>query len=349
MHKNNDISLYNKLKIKFITDLTIWFLFSGTLGLLLYNSYSEVVVFSVTIVFLLIYLLKTYLLRKWIFSSFQSILEKDLEQTQDSIVNILETNKRQKELIESVAKLAENFKNFCFKLQNFTGTTKTSTLKISEKTKKTISFADENYINIKNSIEKMNILRQQIQIIAGMILELSEHIEQVSSTISVVENIAEQTNMLALNTAVEAARAGEHGKGFAVVAGEIRKLADESKQATHKITSMITNIQQVTNSTVLATEEGANEIESTVKIVQMLDTNANSLKTFINDILLNLENISFQIETQEFTTQEAEELIKDLEKNTVLSAEMLDKTNRNIELLSQASDSFNQTILENRN
>lgn len=348
MQNNGNISLYNKLKTKFIVDIIVWTMFSSIVSLLLLNTPNKFLAISVVVFFFILYILKTLVLKKWIFSSFRQTLQRDLEQAQESIMDLMDTSVRQRELVATLSRLTENFKNFNYKLQNYAGTTKNSTTKIAEKTKKTINFAEENYINIKTGIEKMNILREQIQIIAGLILDLSEHVEQISTTVSVVENIAEQTNMLALNTAVEAARAGEHGKGFAVVAGEIRKLADESKQATHKITSMINNIQQVANSTVLATEEGANEIELTVKIVQTLDTNANSLKSFINDILLNLENVAFQMDSQSFSTSEADEFIKELEKNTFLSSEMLDKTVDSLNLLNQASDSFNQTILEDK-
>ena len=135
----------------------------------------------------------------------------------------------------------------------------------------------------------MLVLRQKIQMIAELILELSEHSQQIGNTISVVDDIAEQTNMLALNAAVEAARAGEHGKGFAVVAGEIRKLADESKQAITKITSLTSNIQYTTNSTVMATEEGSKEIESVVKDINSVSANSETLLNLIKEILDSLE------------------------------------------------------------
>ena len=138
----------------------------------------------------------------------------------------------------------------------------------------------------------MLVLRQKIQMIAELILELSEHSQQIGNTISVVDDIAEQTNMLALNAAVEAARAGEHGKGFAVVAGEIRKLADESKQAITKITSLTSNIQYTTNSTVMATEEGSKEIESVVKDINVLSSGSENLLKQIKEILDSLDTLN---------------------------------------------------------
>ncbi len=138
----------------------------------------------------------------------------------------------------------------------------------------------------------MLVLRQKIQMIAELILELSEHTQQIGNTISVVDDIAEQTNMLALNAAVEAARAGEHGKGFAVVAGEIRKLADESKQAITKITSLTSNIQYTTNSTVMATEEGSKEIEAVVKDINSVSVNSETLLNYIENILDSLGTLN---------------------------------------------------------
>lgn len=144
---------------------------------------------------------------------------------------------------------------------------------------------------VENS-EKLDFLKQRIQIIADLILDLSEYNQQIGSNVGLVEDIAEQTNMLALNAAVEAARAGEHGKGFAVVASEIRKLADESKQATTKISSLINDIQNVTNSTVMATEEGTKEIEQVVKTSSFTKSNLEEITNGVKSISENVSRIT---------------------------------------------------------
>lgn len=96
---------------------------------------------------------------------------------------------------------------------------------------------------------------------AGKVQELGDHSQQIGEIIQVIDDIAEQTNLLALNAAIEAARAGEHGKGFAVVADEVRKLAERSGKATKEIAELINTIQRGTAGAVEAMEAGTREVE----------------------------------------------------------------------------------------
>jgi methyl-accepting chemotaxis protein len=104
----------------------------------------------------------------------------------------------------------------------------------------------ETDINLSLKI-KMEQVQQQI-------MRLSEHLGQIYNITNVVTDLANQTNMLALNASVEAVRAGENGKGFGVVATEIRKLADQSRKSSEKISSIVSDIQTAATITVRVTE-----------------------------------------------------------------------------------------------
>ncbi|MGR3177464.1 MAG: methyl-accepting chemotaxis protein [Candidatus Anammoxibacter sp.] len=116
-----------------------------------------------------------------------------------------------------------------------------------------------------NIIEEMDRIRKQSGLVAESIVKLSEQTQSIGEIIATVDDIAEQSNLLAVNAAIEAARAGEHGKGFTVVAQEVRSLADQSKRATTQIKNILTDIQKATSSAVMATEQGSKAVEAGAK------------------------------------------------------------------------------------
>jgi methyl-accepting chemotaxis protein len=114
---------------------------------------------------------------------------------------------------------------------------------------------------VEKTIDSITQTRARVEGIAENILALSEQTQQVGEIIDTVNDIAAQSNILALNASVEAARAGEYGKGFAVVAVEVRNLAEQSRQATAQVRAILSDIQKATNATVMATEEGTKQVE----------------------------------------------------------------------------------------
>ena len=113
-------------------------------------------------------------------------------------------------------------------------------------------------------VDGMQTIRNTINDLANDIRQLGTNSEQIGDIVKVIDRIAEQTNLLALNAAIEAARAGEHGRGFAVVASEIRKLADGSVQATKEIAGHITSTQAVIGEVVGAMERLTDRVEDSV-------------------------------------------------------------------------------------
>lgn len=108
----------------------------------------------------------------------------------------------------------------------------------------------------------MKDIRNQMDTIAQSIVQLSEQSQHIGDIVYVVNDLADQSNILAVNASIEASKAGEEGKGFTVVAREIRNLADQSKQAVAQIQSILADIQKATSTAVMITEEGGKAVES---------------------------------------------------------------------------------------
>lgn len=174
---------------------------------------------------------------------------------------------------------------------------------LSDKSKKT---AEEGTESIGNFIDQINVIDKTMRNTAISIKGLNDRSVQIGKIISVITNIAGQTNLLSLNAAVEATRAGDAGKGFAVVADEIRKLADQSSTAARQITGVILDIQGETEKITESITIGVKEVDGAARMVskvhEVLDNiDRSSLKvndeiklisTSINKLLDNVTRIN---------------------------------------------------------
>ena len=119
--------------------------------------------------------------------------------------------------------------------------------------------------SVEETLGGMSRIREQMELIAGSIVRMSEQSQAIGEIIATVNDLAEQSNLLAVNAAIEAAKAGEQGKGFAVVAQEVKSLAEQSKQATTQVRGILGDVQKATSSAVMATEQGSKVVEAGVK------------------------------------------------------------------------------------
>lgn len=247
--------------------------------------------------------------RAELIKSINRYIDDDYKEYRKLSSKILQSNEKQRQNTQKYSNLLENviqntrlFKNTVIKSKEKTQNINTKLQETYDDSSKEAKMLEENISTIQN-------LKHKIQIIAELIIELTDYVKQIGSTVSIVENISEQTNMLALNAAVEAARAGEYGKGFAVVAGEIRKLADESKQATNKITTLVSEIEQTTSSTIIATEDGAKEVEKSSKFVTDISQNIAVIVNNIKNLTVEANEIlNSSIEHQSISNDLSEDI-----------------------------------------
>jgi len=169
----------------------------------------------------------------------------------------------------------------------------------ASRARQALTLTGEGSSAVKQTLLGMSSLKSKVEAIAEQILRLSEHTSQISNITNLVSDLANQTNLLALNAAVEAARAGEHGKGFAVVAAEIRKLADQSKKSAERINTLVMDIQNATNATVMATEEGTKTVDEgthlTHRTVEVFDGLAASITSVFESTQQTMLNVKQQL------------------------------------------------------
>ena len=151
------------------------------------------------------------------------------------------------------------------------------------------SYSRDGAKTVQETIAGMEVIRSKVGMSAVKVEEMGTRSEEIGAILETIEDIASQTNLLALNAAIEAARAGEQGKGFAVVADEVRKLAERSSLATKEIGTLIKGIQNTVNEAVGAMQDSASEVEAGV-------ARANSAGTVLGNILVAAESVHKQAE-----------------------------------------------------
>ncbi len=171
---------------------------------------------------------------------------------------------------------------------------------------------------VSETIQGMQEIANVVRESGESVRKLAESANQIGEIVGVIDDIADQTNLLALNAAIEAARAGEQGRGFAVVADEVRKLAERTGKATGEITEMIKGIQTETNEAVQSMEKGVKEVDNGRELTDKAGSSLNEIVTMSGQVVDMIQQIATASEEQ---SSAAEQISQNMENIATIARE----------------------------
>ncbi len=263
-----------------------------------------------------------------------------VEQLRRAIENVSRGAQAQAEAVSKMAALTGSLSS---SIQQVAGNANA----VSVESNNAATAAREGSTTVADTIEGMETIREKVGFSAKKVQEMGNRSDQIGAIVETIDDIASQTNLLALNAAIEAARAGEHGKGFAVVADEVRKLAERSSAATKEIGSLIRGIQETVAEAVTAMNESAAEVETGTE-------RASKAGTALENILKAAEAVNEQAQLAASAVSQMGSLSNELvaaaddvsaivEENTAATEEMAAGSNE----ITQAIDNIASVSEEN--
>jgi methyl-accepting chemotaxis protein len=209
---------------------------------------------------------------------------------------------------------------------------------VSESALKMTQISHSGTKSTKESLEGMNQIQLQMNSVADSMVRLSEQTQAIGQIIAAVDDLAAQSNLLAVNASIEAAKAGEQGRGFSVVAQEVRSLAEQSKQATNQVRNILNDIQKATSTAVMATDQSSKVVETGVKQSSETGQSIQLLAGSVNEAAQAATQIAASSQQQLVGVDQvasAMENIKQASVQNVASAQQLEASAHNLNDLGQ--------------
>ncbi|MFL5351042.1 methyl-accepting chemotaxis protein [Archangium sp.] len=199
---------------------------------------------------------------------------------------------------------------------------------------------------VDEAIAAMSSVREQVESIATRILALAEQAQAIGDIITTVNDISEQTHMLALNASIEASRAGEHGRGFAVVAAEVKALADQSKKATAQVRQILGQIQKATQGAVMTTEAGTQSVAAATRVVTQAGATIQTLGELLGQASITAAQISASANQQATGISQIRQAMRDVNQATQQSLSSTRSTERAVQNLNSMGQKLKTLLSE---
>ncbi len=197
---------------------------------------------------------------------------------------------------------------------------------------------------VTQTIQEMEKIEREVRQSAETIGKLAKSSEQIGHIVGVINDIADQTNLLALNAAIEAARAGEAGRGFAVVADEVRKLADRTAKATSEIAQMVKGIQEETGLAVRSMNSGIDQVHKGRELADKAGSSLNEILTTTQRVASIIHQIALATEQQSTATEEVSKSVEHISVVTRETATGAEESARTAEQLNHQAEALERMV-----
>lgn len=206
------------------------------------------------------------------------------------------------------------------------------------------TMADEGQQVVNKAVQGIQQVAVTVSESALLMAALGQRSDQIGQIVNVIKDIAEQTNLLALNAAIEAARAGEQGRGFAVVADEVRKLSERTATATAEISKMISAIQSETGSAVTTMEKGSRQVSDGVALANQAGQSLQNINTSVKRVVAMIAQISDATRSQSETTNEITKRVEHIAEMARENTSSVDETTHASRDLQQLSGNLQKLV-----
>ncbi|MCW8330659.1 methyl-accepting chemotaxis protein [Photobacterium sp. SDRW27] len=244
------------------------------------------------------------------FNTFMAALRQRLTEVSQSTESVATITIQLDHLVQAVTKRsveqAENVSNSAAAIEELATSSQSISEVVSVANQKMTRFEEhtQNTVRaINHAVTGMQSVQQETNTVAEKLHQLDSRANDINSIVEVIKDIADQTNLLALNAAIEAARAGEQGRGFAVVADEVRQLSERTAKATIEIGSMINTIQCDTSGTTDTMQLAVGQVDSCVQHADQANDSLNGFRTEITSVTEGMEEIAESVKEQAFAAE----------------------------------------------
>lgn len=199
---------------------------------------------------------------------------------------------------------------------------------------------------VRQTIQGMDSIRDQIQETSKRIKRLGESSQEIGSIVELINDISEQTNILALNAAIQAASAGEAGRGFAVVADEVQRLAERASNATKRIETLVQTIQSDTNEAVSSMEQTTAEVVSGARLAEDAGLALGEIETVSTDLANLIQNISSAAQQQSTAATDITATMNSIQEITSQTSHGANQTAESIGNLAQLAANLRRSVAD---